>query len=60
MSVTKTANELYVHRSTLLERLARIKRELGLDLEDSDVQLRLRMLLKAIQVREALAPALEV
>lgn len=54
MSVTRTAKELYVHRSTLLERLARIKRELGLDLDDPDANLRLRLLLKAMQVREEL------
>ena len=54
MSVTKTAKELYVHRSTLLERLSRIKRELGLDLDDADVNLRMRLLLKAMQVRDEL------
>ena len=51
MSVTKTASDLYVHRSTLLERLSRIKRELDVDLDDPDVQLRLRMLLKAMELR---------
>lgn len=54
MSVTKTARELYVHRSTLLERLARIRRELGEDLDDPDVRLRLQILLKALDVREQL------
>ena len=53
-SVAKTASELYVHRSTLMERLARIKRNLGVDLDDSDERLRLRILLKAMQVREEL------
>ena len=52
LNVTKTAAQLYVHRSTLMERLARIKRDLGLDFEDCDVQLRLRLLLKAAQLRE--------
>ena len=51
MNVTKTASDLYVHRSTLLERLSRIRRELGVDLDDSDVQLRLRILLKAMELR---------
>ena len=51
-NVTKTASELYVHRSTLIERLARIRRELGVDLDDSDMQLRLRMILKAMQISE--------
>ena len=45
--VAKTAADLYVHRSTLMERLTRIRRELGLDLADPDVQLRLRILLRA-------------
>lgn len=54
MSVTATARRLYVHRSTLLERLARIRRELDMDLDDADVQLKLRMLLKAMRIREGL------
>ena len=54
LSVTKTAATLYVHRSTLLERLARIRRMLALDLDDPDTQLRLRMLLKALEVRDTL------
>lgn len=54
MSVTATARELFVHRSTLLERLARIRRELALDLDDADVRLRLGLLLKAMQVHEQL------
>ena len=53
-SVTATARQLYVHRSTLLERLARIRRELGMDLDDADVQLRLRIMLKAMRIRENL------
>ena len=53
-SVAKTASALYVHRSTLMERLSRIRRDLGIDLEDSDERLRLRILLKAMQVREEL------
>jgi DNA-binding PucR family transcriptional regulator len=54
LSIAKTSSELYVHRSTLMERLARIKRELGLDLEDPDEQLRLRILLQAMQARDEL------
>lgn len=55
MSITKTANDLYVHRSTLLERLSRIRRELGIDLDDPDEQLRIRMLLKAMEIRDKAA-----
>lgn len=50
-SVSKAAAELYVHRSTLMERLQRIRRELELDLDDPDVQLHLRLLLKALQMQ---------
>lgn len=53
-SVAKTATALYVHRSTLMERLSRIKRDLAIDLDDPDERLRLRILLKAMQVREEL------
>ena len=54
MSATKTARELYVHRSTLLERLARIRRELGEDLDDPDVRLRLQIVLKALTIWQGL------
>ena len=51
---TQAAAKLYVHRSTLLERLSRIRRELGLDLDDPDERLRLELLLKAMEVRDTL------
>lgn len=47
MSVTKTTADLYINRSTLLERISRIKRELNCDLQDPDERLRLQILLKA-------------
>lgn len=53
MNVTATAKALYIHRSTLLERLTRIKKELWDDLSDPDVQLRLRIILKALELRDA-------
>ncbi|MBQ6586692.1 MAG: helix-turn-helix domain-containing protein, partial [Coriobacteriales bacterium] len=56
-NVAKAASMLFVHRSTLIERLQRIRRELGLELDDPDVQLRLRMLLKAMQLRDSLRDA---
>ena len=54
MNITKTAADLYVHRSTLLERIARIERELDSDLQDSDVRLRIQLLLKAMMLHEAI------
>lgn len=54
MSMTRTAAALYVHRSTLLERIARIERELGTDLKDPDERLRIQILLKAMKIHEAI------
>lgn len=52
MSVTATSNELHIHRSTLLERLSRIRRELRENLEDPDVRLQMLIVLKALEIRE--------
>ena len=52
MSMTKTSAALYVHRSTLLERIARIERELGVNLKDPDERLRVQILLKAMQIHK--------
>jgi DNA-binding PucR family transcriptional regulator len=52
MNITKTANDLYVHRSTLLERIARIERELESDLQNSDERLRIQLLLKTMKIHE--------
>lgn len=52
MNVTATADALYIHRSTLLERLSRIKKELWDDLGDPDVRLRLMIILKALEYRD--------
>ena len=54
MSITKTTASLYINRSTFLERIARIKRELGTDLQDPDERLRLEILLKALQIQESM------
>ena len=53
MNVTATANELYIHRSTLLERLSRIQAELWDDLKDPDVRLRLQIILKALELQKS-------
>ena len=50
MSVTKTTAKLFLNRSTLIERLARIKRELNCDLEDPEQRLLLQILLKTRQI----------
>ena len=50
MSITKTTAKLYLNRSTLIERIARIKRELNCDLEDPEQRLLLQILLKAQQI----------
>ncbi|MBQ9075667.1 MAG: helix-turn-helix domain-containing protein [Mogibacterium sp.] len=52
MSYTATAKRLYIHRSTLIDRISRIERELGIDLRDSDRRLQLEILLKAISIEE--------
>ena len=52
MSVTATAAVLYIHRSTLIERLDRIRKLLGEDLDDPDVRLRIEIVLRAMQLRE--------
>lgn len=57
MNITKTAADLFVHRSTLLERIARIERELDTDLKDPDERLRIQLLLKAMQLRETMQQA---
>ena len=52
MSYTATAKRLYIHRSTLIDRISRIERELGIDLRDSDRRLQLEILLKAMSIEE--------
>lgn len=53
LNIAKTASDLFIHRSTLLDRIARIKRDLGSDLKDPDERLRLEILLKAMKLYEA-------
>lgn len=52
MSVTKATAKLFINRSTLIERLSRIKRELNCNLEDPDERLRIQILLKAEQLQQ--------
>jgi DNA-binding PucR family transcriptional regulator len=54
MSFSSAAKRLYVHRSTLIDRVERIEKELKLDLSDPDQRLLLNMLIKAIELEKSL------
>jgi len=50
MSYSSAAKRLYIHRSTLVDRIARISRESGIDLKDPNQRLQLEILLKAAEI----------
>lgn len=52
MSYSKTAEELYIHRSTVVDRINRIQRELDVDLNDPDIRLQLEIILKAMEIED--------
>ena len=54
MSNTAAAARLYIHRSTLIDRIARIERDLQIDLNDPDQRLLLEILIKAIDIEKML------
>ena len=54
MSYAQTARRLYIHRSTLVERLNRIVGELALDLKDPDQRLYLQLILKALALEKSI------
>lgn len=54
MSFSSAAKRLYVHRSTLIDRVERIEKELKLDLSDPDQRLLLNMLIKATELEKSL------
>lgn len=54
MSISKAANVLHVHRSTFIDRIARIERDLGIDLHDPDERLYLHLLLKGLEVQDSI------
>jgi DNA-binding PucR family transcriptional regulator len=54
MSISKTARKLFINRSTLIERISRIKRDLNTDLSDPDERLRFLILLKALDIQNKL------
>lgn len=53
MNLAQTAKDLYIHRTTLQERLRKIEGLLGIDLKDPDQRLQLSIILKISQIREA-------
>ena len=55
MNLSQTAAQLYIHRTTLLERLKRIEAMLGEDLNDPDVRLYLLLVLQQLDT-SAYAP----
>lgn len=52
LSYTQTAKELFIHRSTIVDRIARIQRELEIDLKDPDTRLQLEIILKAMEIED--------
>lgn len=52
MSYSQTAEELFVHRSTVVDRISRIERELDISLKDPDTRLQLEIILKAMEIED--------
>ena len=50
LSYTATAQRLFIHRSTLLDRIDRIEKEMNIDLKNSEQRLQLEILLRAIDL----------
>lgn len=50
MSYAKAAQRLFIHRSTLIERMTRIEQMLSVNLKDPDERLLLRIILKALSI----------
>lgn len=54
MNISKTASSLFLHRSSLIERLKRIKRYLNLNLDDPEDRLQIQILLRTAELNEKL------
>ena len=52
MSYSQTAQELYIHRSTVVDRISRIEREVDVNLKDPDTRLQLEIILKAMEIED--------
>ena len=51
-SLSAASRRLYLHRSTLVERMERIEKELAVDLKNPDQRLHLQILLKALELEQ--------
>lgn len=54
MSYSKAARRLYIHRSTLIERINRIKNILHIDLNNPDHRLQLQIILKLLDIEQSI------
>lgn len=54
MSYSNAAKRLFIHRSTLIERINRIKNLLSIDLENPDHRLQLQIIMKLIDIENSL------
>lgn len=52
MNVAKSAEKLFIHRSTFLERLKKIEKYLGMSLKEPDVRLQINILLKILELEK--------
>lgn len=52
MNITRTAEDLHIHRSTFLERMKKIEGILNADLKDAETRLQLNMLLKMLEIQK--------
>jgi len=52
LSFSAAAQKLYIHRSTLLDRIDRIEREMGIDIKNPEQRLLLEILLRAMDLEE--------
>ena len=53
MSLSRTSAALFIHRSSLLKRLERIKKMTGDDLDDPDVRLYYRLFFRLVKLQQA-------
>ncbi len=54
LSFTSAARRLYIHRSTLIDRIERIEKELEIDLKDPRQRLLLEIILRAMEIENTL------